>query len=179
MITEDHILKTRIVFIACISLNLSIVDNANASEECYYNPTAITYEYFLENTGFKNAVWDDSKKLAKVSLKDKDEEVLVQFHTCRTTGITATYKMKRTDERLNSAFLLNKIVWLGSKVLASSDYEQLKSSLERNKVFRDSLDLIRSKERVFLSIEETNYQSFMVYVVDYKNDFYIEISWYM
>jgi len=159
-------------------LSSLVAGYAVSKEECYYNPDAVNYEYFLKHTNFTNAQWDSKKKEAKIILDKENEEIIVSYSACYQFGLTATYKMKRSAEKLNSVFLIKKLTWLGNKVLNKPDYEMLETALN-NKRFINDLDQIETKERVFIGIEGSDYQSFLVYVVNDKDDFYVEISWYM
>lgn len=166
-----------IVILSLLVFQFFYLEVAQSQEECFYDMKAIDKQYFLNHTKFVNAEWDNEKKEAKVELKG-GEAVIVQYSACTNLGMTARYEMKKTTDKLNSLFLLEKIKWLGKKVLDKEDYITLVRSL-KDKVFLKNLKSIRNKERFFLSIQPTYYQSFILYVVNYKDDFYIEISWAM
>ena len=155
-----------------------MADAAFSQEQCNYDPNGVDYNYFIKHTNFSKAEWDNNKKEAKVALENGDEAI-VSYSACYELGVTAKYRMKKSAEKLKSAFLVDKILWLGKKILKDkSDYELLINGL-KNPQFVDELENIRTKERVFVGIEGSDYQSFLVYVVYDKSDFYVEISWSM
>lgn len=172
MWSKQLILKTVILLILAVS-------DVFAADECYYNLNHINYAYFLKHTGFTKAEWDDDRKEARVLLQDGSGEVLVSYSACYEFGLSAKYKMKRATGRLlNSRFFIEKILWLGKKVLNKSDYELLANGV-KSKQFVDDLSEIEVKKRVFVGIEGSDYQSFLIYAVDEKNEFFVEISWSM
>lgn len=162
-------------FVSFVLLLLAVA--ALASEKCYYDPKGIDYSYFLKHTKFTKAEWNNDTKEARIALAG-GEEVIIQYSACEQLGMTARYIMKRTGERINTEHLLTRLSWLGKNVLDGEDYALLEKSVE-SRNFRGEIERLASTDRVFLGVEGSSYQSFLVYVVNYKDDFYIEISWYM
>lgn len=147
-------------------------------QECYYNPEVIDYNYFLSNTKFTHAHWNQFKKEAKITLKKEQEEVFVRYVACETFGMSAKLRIKKSAAKLDPAFLLERIKWLGRNTLSDSDYSLMVKEIG-TKEFSDDLGDILSKETVFVGMEDTDYQSFEVYVVSDGDYIYIEILWYM
>jgi hypothetical protein len=150
----------------------------SAKDDCYYNPGAINYKYFLKHTGFTHAQWDDLNKEAIIKLEKENEEVFVGYSACETFGVVAQLRMAKSPEKLKVPFLIGKIRWLGGKVLSKADYGLLVAAL-KNKEFINDLGHILEKERVSIGVEGSDYQSFSVDVVHDEEEFFVEISWYM
>lgn len=170
----NSICRTVTIFIVMMLSNGAVL----AKEECYYNPDVINYNYFLEHTGFAYARWDHLRKEARITLEEEGEEVFIGYSACETFGLTAELRMKKSPEKLKAGFLVDKLKWLGKKTLERPDYDLLVKVLNEKKFIEDLKNIVK-KERVSIGVEDTDYQSFRVYVVHDKNDFLVGISWYM
>ena len=157
---------------------LETSDAAQSKKECYYNPGIINYKYFLDNTKFSHARWDQSKSEARITLKEEGEAVKVRYVACETFGMSAKLKMKKLVRRLDPEFLIKKIKWLGRNTLSDLDYALMVKAVSKNEFIDDLGDIVR-KEVVFVGVEDTDYQSFAVYVVIDRDELYFEIFWYM
>jgi hypothetical protein len=126
-------------------------------------PKGLITDYFLKHTKFPRAEWNDAKKEARIAIENGDE-IVIGYAACYEFGVNAKYKMARSMARPNSEFLIKKILWLGGKILTESDFDLLVAAI-RNEHFISDLNNIQKKERVFVGVEGSDYQSFLVYVV--------------
>jgi hypothetical protein len=164
-------------FVVIIFYVFMFTTSALAQENCYYDPKGVDYNYFLKHTKFPRAEWNDAKKEARIAIENEDE-IVIGYAACYEFGVNAKYKMARSIARPNSEFLIEKILWLGGQILAKSDYDLLVVAI-KNEHFINDLNNLKKKERVFVGVEGSDYQSFLVYVVYDRTNFYVEISWNM
>lgn len=166
------------VIIMSVVLTVSILTGFPAladNEGCYYNPALINREYVLKHTQFRNIIWDDSKKEAQIPLENKDK-VFLAYAACEQFGLAAKYMMKPSREKISASVFINKIKWLGERILDGSDFNLLVRSLNDKQFYRD-LEQIKTEGRVFLGIDGSVHQSFLISAVDEKDELFIEISW--
>lgn len=155
-----------------ILVNLFIPCFLYAGGGCVYDSSAINKSYFIKNTKFKDAIWDNNLKEAKIII-DRGNYLIVKYFACQHFGTSAEYLVTSSD--ISSNFIKGKIKWLADKLLDESDYKLLIEALDKEGFIKD----IKKNNKIFLTIDGSDYIEFLISIKRIAtNKLTIHLSWY-